>query len=99
MAVSIHAPARGATVNLLLIFFQFRVSIHAPARGATDLVTKHSSEIMVSIHAPARGATLKKSAMEQKAMFQSTLPRGERLLRKRSFFLFNFLFQSTLPRG
>ena len=33
--VSIHAPARGATVILFRIQCLYRVSIHAPARGAT----------------------------------------------------------------
>ena len=34
-AVSIHAPARGATADALLIVYFLAVSIHAPARGAT----------------------------------------------------------------
>ena len=34
--VSIHAPARGATIYLSFIFFDLMVSIHAPARGATE---------------------------------------------------------------
>ena len=33
--VSIHAPARGATVRLRRACSPFSVSIHAPARGAT----------------------------------------------------------------
>ena len=33
--VSIHAPARGATLIKLLKLDQGKVSIHAPARGAT----------------------------------------------------------------
>jgi len=35
VAVSIHAPARGATCLLLVAHQTGRVSIHAPARGAT----------------------------------------------------------------
>ncbi len=35
MSVSIHAPARGATVDNHLINGKVLVSIHAPARGAT----------------------------------------------------------------
>ena len=35
--VSIHAPARGATVALLGLFGFSKVSIHAPARGATSI--------------------------------------------------------------
>ena len=34
--VSIHAPARGATLQASRAYPQFYVSIHAPARGATD---------------------------------------------------------------
>ena len=65
-AVSIHAPARGATTNKLVVrvtlLFTGIVSIHAPARGATSPVkiTSRGYSIEVSIHAPARGATLAK---------------------------------------
>ena len=34
-AISIHAPARGATKNNQWIWSRFCISIHAPARGAT----------------------------------------------------------------
>ncbi len=56
-AVSIHAPARGATCGFPLKQCLAHVSIHAPARGATrqTRVRKHWGG--VSIHAPARGAT------------------------------------------
>ena len=33
--VSIHAPARGATISQTLHLYDLEVSIHAPARGAT----------------------------------------------------------------
>ena len=33
--VSIHAPARGATANVIYEEYKAVVSIHAPARGAT----------------------------------------------------------------
>ena len=36
--VSIHAPARGATVESKAIATYINVSIHAPARGATTEV-------------------------------------------------------------
>ena len=59
--VSIHAPARGATLQLLTSMANsFRcVSIHAPARGATLLrpPAQFTGVAGVSIHAPARGAT------------------------------------------
>ena len=78
----------------------FIISIHAPARGATVISSAiFSTPSLISIHAPARGATLyhcHNTLLYD--VFQSTLPRGERLsdgmihipARK---------FQSTLPRG
>ncbi len=57
-AVSIHAPARGATSGSVLdLNAQIRVSIHAPARGATCGAPARGRSDPVSIHAPARGAT------------------------------------------
>ncbi len=55
--VSIHAPARGATIKLRASTTRPWVSIHAPARGATSRRPDASIVTMVSIHAPARGAT------------------------------------------
>ena len=34
--ISIHAPARGATVGVYCNVDWYNISIHAPARGATD---------------------------------------------------------------
>ena len=56
--VSIHAPARGATLSPIAMFPYPEVSIHAPARGATAEITKQQRRVEVSIHAPARGATV-----------------------------------------
>ena len=39
--ISIHAPARGATVMLFTHKFGVMISIHAPARGATPLFERH----------------------------------------------------------
>ena len=76
------------------------ISIHAPARGATfgqlHLVT---TLIVISIHAPARGATTDTAGISSSgSVFQSTLPRGERLT---SCVYDDYIikFQSTLPRG
>ena len=55
--VSIHAPARGATVSRPTLRFALKVSIHAPARGATPRIFHVARRVPVSIHAPARGAT------------------------------------------
>ena len=33
--ISIHAPAKGATLFVMATFSQVTISIHAPAKGAT----------------------------------------------------------------
>ena len=53
---------------------------------------------MISIHAPARGATVEEINKSGAFKFQSTLPRGERLIYLLRL-LYQILFQSTLPRG
>ena len=55
--VSIHAPAKGATVHRRPRAGQDPVSIHAPAKGATMPTPWHHQRGHVSIHAPAKGAT------------------------------------------
>ena len=98
------------------------ISIHAPARGATVDPFFGSLDHVISIHAPARGATFGTlRSIPAASLFQSTLPRGERLapvlFRGLSSTYFNprsregsdktgsfqnpvsHLFQSTLPRG
>ena len=40
MSLSIHAPARGATIDLLSAPKMTPLSIHAPARGATVQLLK-----------------------------------------------------------
>ena len=56
--VSIHAPARGATVRSSPArIHSCVVSIHAPARGATALSRTHAATALpVSIHAPRAGS-------------------------------------------
>ena len=56
-AVSIHAPAWGATSFNPEDGAFVAVSIHAPAWGATTLPASTTGETRVSIHAPAWGAT------------------------------------------
>ena len=55
--VSIHAPVKGATFNVLHNDTRFIVSIHAPVKGATQLNTTLVEVCFVSIHAPVKGAT------------------------------------------
>ena len=78
--------------NILLI------SIRAPARGATLLAADREPQDGISIRAPARGATQTALKFFSTNLFQSALPRGERLYRKISIYKCT-LFQSALPRG
>ena len=55
--ISIHAPARGATLPAHRPFLFVLISIHAPARGATKITLNFAVAGYISIHAPARGAT------------------------------------------
>ena len=55
--VSIHAPAWGATQEVIHDNNGTNVSIHAPAWGATSLTNPRGWVTLVSIHAPAWGAT------------------------------------------
>ena len=56
-AISIHAPAWGATPNSIFVSGRRQISIHAPAWGATVLQVLPSFVGAISIHAPAWGAT------------------------------------------
>ena len=77
---------------------QKKISIHAPAEGATARCRRNRTiYITISIHAPAEGATEELAELRKLKLFQSTLPRRERLGSFRRNVLF-WLFQSTLPR-
>ena len=102
-AISIHAPAKGATaISCISGTFSF-ISIHAPAKGATInhrifrwVFSRFQSTLPrrerrlkalviavwmpISIHAPAKGATYFRSIFRGIFRFQSTLPRRERPL-------------------
>ena len=56
--ISIHAPAKGATVMNMDIGWLHSISIHAPAKGATKMTKGVTLSKEISIHAPAKGATL-----------------------------------------
>ena len=67
--------------------------------GSDDGQLKTTFRRIISIHAPARGATRKRVWLWRGGrIFQSTLPRGERL-RCRLEICRPSSFQSTLPRG
>ena len=99
MSISIHAPARGATQTVSAESVHVAISIHAPARGATAFLAQvFQITGIISIHAPARGATRQQLSPYPSAQFQSTLPRGERLV-PCGIVIKGTRFQSTLPRG
>ena len=56
------------------------VSIHAPTRGATRFFPPLINTSLVSIHAPTRGATNVSITEDKIQTFQSTHPRGVRLI-------------------
>ncbi len=97
--ISIHAPARGATVGAFRTIFSGVISIHAPARGATDGYLTSLMQVAISIHAPARGAT----------HFSTSYLRPGKNFNPRTregcdgpgfgFSVLQLLFQSTHPRG
>ena len=81
LAISIHAPARGATCTKAICFYEYGKFQSTLPRGERpsipDIIPSAKS---ISIHAPARGATLPRSQSQwESSLFQSTLPRGERL--------------------
>ena len=82
LEVSIHAPARGATLGTKIdneADGEFQSTLPRGERLIRFRVGLAS--VVVSIHAPARGATTKPERFMVAAYpFQSTLPRGERLL-------------------
>ena len=99
-AVSIHAPAGGATRSSPISSWLTRlVSIHAPAGGATSMPTPSpfSSRPFQSTH--PQGVRLPKLFIAAVSpMFQSTHPQGVRL----DFIFLGLsaaLFQSTHPQG
>ena len=79
--VSIHAPAKGATVYLAVYAMHAVVSIHAPAKGATCLFLARSLSIsLFQSTLPRRERRESEEVAQKMTEFQSTLPRRERLL-------------------
>ena len=97
--VSIHAPARGATVSSRLIVCLALVSIHAPARGATAMAATSKPDYKCFNPRAREGRDPDCLLFHQfAALFQSTRPRGARQQR----FVQRYsddTFQSTRPRG
>ena len=79
--ISIHAPTWGATREPCLWTEHAPISIHAPTWGATVEPGLNGGFWVISIHAPTWGATILRVSRESGKLFQSTHPRGVRLLR------------------
>ena len=95
--VSIHAPAKGATntIDPYQIYWHcFNPRSREGSDGNAWFLQKSRA---VSIHAPAKGATTEIAYSDDDGLFQSTLPRRERLA---ALILITSIlsFQSTLPR-
>ena len=79
ISISIHAPARGATIFTIPIPLATK-NFNPRSREGSDFRSGAQRVLWaISIHAPARGATIKSGFHLTKLLFQSTLPRGERL--------------------
>ena len=74
------------------------ISIHVPTRGTTDIQNDHNKPPEISIHVPTRGTTHGILDICRTLGFQSTCPRGARLITWRVLACL-FIFQSTCPRG
>ena len=97
MAISIHAPTRGATLQRQCHIQLHSISIHAPTRGATATRCFESGIEPFQSTLPREERLIVLFSFCWGCIFQSTLPREERLkccntdsCSKR--------FQSTLPR-
>ena len=58
----------------------YMISIHAPTKGATYSTLPYWQGTGISIHAPTKGATSCICSNPHTKLFQSTLPRRERLI-------------------
>ena len=78
--ISIHAPTRGATMAKGRFYRLLDISIHAPTRGATMPGTHRSTVTMYFNPRSHEGSDMEADWSAGKIdLFQSTLPRGERL--------------------
>ena len=79
--ISIHAPARGATINDVASPTGYTISIHAPARGATGYIGIFAVFLAYFNPRSREGSDLGRcNRPYHRQRFQSTLPRGERPL-------------------
>ena len=99
VAVSIHAPAWGATAMADDVAMPATVSIHAPAWGATVAQQQTRRRQGVQSTLPRGERRIARHSTLSLNRFQSTLPRGERLDDLHRYHRPAAWFQSTLPRG
>ena len=79
--ISIHAPAKGATVLTVAVAAHIAISIHAPAKGATgDIPVSKVRPLFQSTLPRRERPLLSKAGGLLPLLFQSTLPRRERRL-------------------
>ena len=98
IAVSIHAPTRGATKDFGKAMTALKFQSTRP-RGARLRASRSASIIASFQSTRPRGARLNLSNLPtSKKAFQSTRPRGARLWGIRTIKRI-FMFQSTRPRG
>ena len=89
-----HERSDHITQSFVFRFFNFNPRSHE----RSDFTGDYTFEVtLISIHAPTRGATIIFQMSLSRTLFQSTLPREERLQTAR-IGLFISKFQSTLPR-
>ena len=80
--ISIHVPTRGTTIHSNRINCTVVISIPVPTRGTTVQDLDLFVAVHISIHVPTRGTTEQRQVHDAVKLFQSTFPRGERLLAK-----------------
>ena len=77
--ISIHAPTRGAT-SLKATEYKLSIDFNPRSHERSDnYIPDEFKSYIISIHAPTRGATMTSDETGMVAIFQSTLPREERL--------------------
>ena len=96
--ISIHAPAKGATACVFCVSRFLHISIHAPAKGATDQLIYVDQILSISIHAPAKGATRQDSALHPDSYISIHAPAKGATSINGFINVLCVLFQSTLPR-
>ena len=98
--LSIHAPAKGATMGRQCVLYITRISIHAPAKGATSHVVKISLSITYFNPRSREGSDLYNAGLTwRSAKFQSTLPRRERRRPDSSLYGWNLISIPAPAKG